>query len=175
MSRLIFDHARFGDFMIDRSDVKVGATGNHGWNERDDKAMHYSGGGFDYRTWWHSYSRCRKDAAILVSCKVDQRRSIHRKDDHMIIMASVNRAGHVIAVQAAMQSLVHRISGHTEIIVNDPKQDTSVRLKSAVKASIKDQQEFRRRLHVFRRDRLDQHPVPRRELRRAIEIGRAHV
>jgi hypothetical protein len=138
MTRLIFDHGRFGDFMVGRNDIKVHDSKNHGWNERSDKAMHYKGSDFEYRTWWHSYSLCRKDAAILVSCKIDQRRSIIKKDDHMIIMASVNRAGGVIAVQAAMQSISHGVSGHTDIII-DNHTDTGVRLKNAVHASIKEQ------------------------------------
>jgi hypothetical protein len=138
MSNLIFDHNRFGDFMVGRKDVKVHDTKNHGWNERDDKAMHYSGGGFEYRTWWHTASTCRKDAAILVSCKIDQRRSIFKKDDHMVIMASVNRQGGVIAVQAALQSIDHSCHGHTDIII-DNHTDTGVRLRDAVHKSVKEQ------------------------------------
>jgi hypothetical protein len=138
MTRLIFDHNRFGDFMVGRKDIKVHDSKNHGWNERDDKAMHYKGDDYEYRTWWHSFSQCRKDAAILVSCKIDQRRSILKKDDHMIIMASVNREGAVIAVQAAMQSIDHGTSGHTDIIINDHT-DTGVRLKNAVHKSIDEQ------------------------------------
>ena len=135
MTRLIFDHNRFGDFMSGRTDIKVHDKKNHGWNERDNKAMHYKGSDFEFRTWWHSFSQCRKDAAILVSCKIDQRRNIITKDDHMIIMASLSREGGVIAVQAAMQSIDHKVSGHTEIIV-DNHLDTGIRLRDAIHKSI---------------------------------------
>jgi hypothetical protein len=142
MSTLTFDADRFGKFMIERSDLKFSDKSNNGWNARNDSdahqhmAMEYKGGSYDYRTWRPQASLCRQGAAILVSCKVDQIRWEGRKDDHMVILTSVNRAGGVITVQAAIQSLHHDKGGQTEIIVNDPKKDTSVRLKDAVHYTI---------------------------------------
>lgn len=142
MSTLTFDADQFGKYMIGRSDLKFSNKSNNGWNARQDgknglhMAMEYKGSDYEYRTWRPQVSLCRQSAAILVSCKIDQIRWEGRKDDHMIILTSVNRSGGVITVQAAIQSLHHDKGGQTEIIVNDPKKDTSIRLKDAVHYTI---------------------------------------
>ncbi len=142
MSALVFDAAQFGRYMTARSDLSFSDKSNNGWNARNDKdahqhmAMEYKGGGYEYRTWRPQVSLCRQSAALLLSCKIDQIRWKGRKDDHMVILTSINRSGGVITVQAAIQSLHHDKGGQTAIIVSDPKKDTSVRLKDAVHYTI---------------------------------------
>ena len=136
MATLRFDHNRFGDLMIQRKDIKVHDTKKHGWNERDDQAMHYKGGDYEYRTWRHDVSLCRGGGAILVSCKIDQRRSDFHHDDHMILLASVAADTTTLTVQAALQSVHQGVTGQTDLVVHAAGVDTSVALKNAVTKAI---------------------------------------
>jgi len=137
MSTFHFDTNRFGDLMLGRSDIYFDKDDkkNHGWTQRDGMAMHYrphAHTDYYYRTWRHQVSLCRASAAILVSCKIDQRRSDVHKDDHLILLASVARDTTTLTVQAAAQSIHEGVSGQTEIIVHKKGVDTGDALKAAI-------------------------------------------
>lgn len=141
MSTFRFDYNRFGDLMLARSDIyfEKDDKKDHGWTQHDGMAMHYrphAHNDYYYRTWRHQVSLCRKSAAIMVSCKIDQRRDALRKDDHLILLASVARNTATLTVQAAAQSIPHGVSGQTEIIVHKDKVDTGDALKKAITACI---------------------------------------
>lgn len=141
MSKLTFDYYVFGDKMLARSDLHFenGDKSNHGWTQENKRAMHYgpkAHGDYYYRTWFQDLSLCRNGGAILVSCKIDQRRGDFKHDDHLVLLASVARDSTTITVQAAMQSIKRGVSGQTGIIVHKDGVDTSVAIRDAVTAGI---------------------------------------
>lgn len=145
MAKLQFDANRFGDLMLSRGDIffEDGDKHDHGWTQRKSDgvgmAMHYRSSAhhdYYYRTWRHDVSLCRAGTAILVSSKIDQRRSAVEHDDHLILLASVAYNTTTITVQAAMQSIWHKVSGQTDLIVHQDNVGTDIALENAVTACI---------------------------------------
>lgn len=122
MGKFSFDADKFADALNASTNNSVhNASDKHGWVERDGNAIHYKHTDYEYRTWRPDSSVCRNDGAIIISCKIDQRRSAVRKDDHVVLIGVFNREGHIIAAEAGAQSIPHGgKKGHTAPVIAKP-------------------------------------------------------
>lgn len=144
-TKFSFSADGLGDAMNSDHELKlVRHSDHHGWNVNDNRAMEFGYKDYDFRLWRPDVSVCRNDAAILVSCKIDQRRSFPRKDDHVVMIASFNRERHIIAVQAGAESVHHGGSGHTDPVIAEhgpgryPDASTDEALANAFQAKLKE-------------------------------------
>ena len=116
MAQISFDHNAFGDAMHTESLIGLTSysSSNHGWVATDGTyTMPFTLSGSNYVTWYQDTSRCRDDWAILASCKIDHKRS--GKDDHMVLIAVLNRDHHLVCAQASVQSIENDVSGVTDV------------------------------------------------------------
>ncbi len=121
-----FDTSAFAQAMAESTLISLDHSKHDGWTldqDHNPSVLAYShqdtnsGHRWRYQTWCPDTSPCRMGAAVLVSCKIDQLRD--EKDDHIVLVVALNRAGDFVAGQASVQSIKHGGLGQTTIIVAD--------------------------------------------------------
>ncbi len=136
MAKLVFDLDAFAAAMNSHIEFDTAKHGRIGWSDKGGHAMtYYNRQGLDYRTWKPDTSLGRGGLALVVSSKIDQPRA--GSDDHLVLLASFNRACGYVAVQAGVQRKAHKSVGGAPIVAQAGV-DVLAAFKASVDASIEE-------------------------------------
>jgi len=133
MPQLQLDFDAFAAAMNKHSEFDT-SHGKIAWSDKGGHAMtYYNYSGLDYRTWKPDTSLARGGIALIVSSKIDQER--FGLDDHLVLLASFNRAGAYVAAQAGVQRKGHKSAGGAPIVAQSGI-DFMAAFKNSVDAAI---------------------------------------
>ena len=108
---MTFNHNTFATQLDNTSGVTVGkdSSGNYewdnmGWDNDLCTYLNYTKGDYGYRTWYQETSEFASNIGMVVSCKLDFKRTTG--DDHIILMVGFNNASgtpQIVYAQASVQ------------------------------------------------------------------------
>ena len=136
MPQLQFDLDAFVAAMNKHSEFDTAKHGKISWSDKGGHATeYYNRQGLAYRTWKPDTSLSRGGVALIVSSKIDQDR--FSLDDHLVLLASFNRACAYVTVQAGVQRKGHKSAGGAAIVAQAGV-DVMAAFKHSVDAAIEE-------------------------------------